>query len=403
MNNLKIAIVGASIAGAAISIILERNGYDITVFEQAPKNNMVDRGAGIALPKDLVQKLITLDIFDKDFATINIDKRYFYAYDPVQDEESFITDKPFIASSVHWCSVYLNLVKRLPEEKVHYSTKVTAVIPGKKVRLTFNNREEQEFDIVIFADGFNSLGRKTIFPESALKYSNYIAWRGIERKRNDETSKRLKNVVPFYVYDRGHFLVYAIPELHTKQPEQEYIVNWLLYEKIDHIHPLYRDNKAQQNIPPTLMAAEYIEYLYNLAKKHLPPFPRDIVLQTPQPFTQAIYDAWVPQFFLNNVALMGDASILARPHVGAGSTKALIDALSLEKYLKDEPDIHIAMERWGKERQQVANKLFILCRALGDFLVSNVPNWQQMSKQTMDEIWEKIVKDHQDWYQIITN
>ena len=48
-----------------------------------------------------------------------------------------------------------------------------------------------------------------------------------------------------------------------------------------------------------------------------------------QPFFQPIFDLESPQTVFGRVALLGDAAFVARPHVGAGVTKAALDAASL--------------------------------------------------------------------------
>lgn len=402
MRKYKIAIVGASVAGSATAIILDRAGMDITVFEQQPPGVLVDRGTGIALPKDLVKELIKLDIFDKDFPIINIDDRQFIVHDENHDDEKLLSIQPFIAYGAHWASVYNNLLKRLPKDKVLYNTKVTKVSPSnKKVKLVLNETSEQEFDYVFFADGYHSIGRECLFPNATPQFTNYIAWRGILSRIDAQTNQHLKDNVPFYLYENGHMLIYEIPRVVTDHPNDDYIINWLIYECIGQDHPLRRDNKAHENIPPIAMKDEYVTYVKNLAEKYFPPFARDIILQTEKPFTQAIYDAWVPQYVVGNMVLIGDSSILLRPHVGAGSTKALQDILSLQRYLEDhDNDLSKVLESWGKERQQKGEELYKLCRDLGDLLVSHVPNLKQLNKSKLDNYWEEITADHQDWYQI---
>lgn len=398
----KIAVVGASIAGCAVAIFLQRAGLDITVYESRPKGLLDDRGAGIALPKDLVKKLIALDVLDKDFPAINVDDRTFITYKADKDEESILSVKPFIASAVHWGNLYTNLAKRVDDKIIHYNTKVTSVTKAKnnKLLLTLSNGKEYEYDYVIFADGFNSLGRQFLFPQAEPSYTGYIAWRGILFRIDEETTKRLKNNVPFYLYEKGHLLLFSIPLKTAKDPENEYSINWLIYENIDKNHPLYKDQNYKANIPANAMKPEYIDYLHNMVKKYFPKFPRDIIFQTDKPFTQAIYDAHVPHYFLDNIALIGDASILVRPHVGAGSTKAIQDAISLHEHIEKNMDITQAMETWSRERQKAGEDLLVLCRDLGDFLVSKVPNWKEMDTAMMDSAWKNIVKGHDDWYQI---
>ncbi|EHL31079.1 FAD binding domain-containing protein [Legionella drancourtii] len=401
MSRPKIAVVGSAIAGSSMAILLQRANIDVTVYEQRPKGVLVDRGAGIALPKYLVKKLIEMDILDKSFPIIDVNEREFIQFSPKTGEENNLGKKPFLASAVHWGSLYSNLAKRIPDSIIHYDTKVTSLRCEEKVYLTLNNDEnEQEYDIVIWADGYHSLGRKYLFPESEPQFTNYIAWRGTLVRVDAETDKHLTNKVPFYLYDKGHLLLYAIPQLTATDTSKEYIVNWLIYENMSPENPIVRDKRFHENVMSNNMTAEYKDYLYRLVKKYFNSFVQEVVLATPEPFTQAIYDAYVPSYFVKNMALAGDASILARPHVGAGSAKAIEDALSLFEQLQMDKDIYSAFTQWSVERQKAGNKLLNLCRDLGGLFVNKMPVWEKSTSSELDKYWEKTVKDHDDWYQI---
>lgn len=400
MSRAKIAIVGSAIAGSMAAILLHRAGFDVTVFEQRQRGVLVDRGAGIALPKYLVMDLIEQDILDKDFPILDIKDREFIYYNPQTKQERILGLKPFIAYGVHWGSLYSNLVRRIPEEIIHYNTKVTAVNSNKKVELSFSNNEKQTFDFVVFADGYHSIGRNYLYPESAPEFANYIAWRGTLVRVDEETDKYLSSKVPFHVFEKGHLLLYTIPQLNSKNPNREYIVNWLIYETIDEQHPLAVAKKARENIMPHQMTDEYRSYLIDLAARYFCDFAQEIIRSTQSPFTQAIHDAYVPHYFSKRLALVGDASILARPHVGAGSTKAIEDALSLTRHLQSSSDMYKAFEDWGQERQNEGNKLLSLCRELGKLLVTEMPNWHSVGQFEMDNLWEKTVTGYEDWYQV---
>ena len=48
-----------------------------------------------------------------------------------------------------------------------------------------------------------------------------------------------------------------------------------------------------------------------------------------EPVLQPIYDLETPRMAFGRVAIIGDAAFVARPHVGAGVSKACDDALAL--------------------------------------------------------------------------
>src|SRR5690606_30471686 len=83
------------------------------------------------------------------------------------------------------------------------------------------------------------------------------------------------------------------------------------------------------SIPPPLFAGAVIEEMRAAAERVLAPLFREAVRRTRMPFLQPIYDLTVPRMMAECVALIGDAAFVARPHVGAGVTKAAEDALAL--------------------------------------------------------------------------
>lgn len=70
---------------------------------------------------------------------------------------------------------------------------------------------------------------------------------------------------------------------------------------------------------------------------------------------------------MGNIALISDAGILLRPHLGSGATKALQDALSLHQHVLESENIQVAWNEWEKGRRENGAHLFDLSRSFGDF------------------------------------
>ena len=66
MSELRIGIVGGSIAGCSAAILLGRAGHDVTVFERST-GALVGRGGGIATTPPVLNGLIEQDFLDDDF------------------------------------------------------------------------------------------------------------------------------------------------------------------------------------------------------------------------------------------------------------------------------------------------------------------------------------------------
>lgn len=393
---LKIAIVGASIAGSICAIILERLGFAITVFEKSKGNEtIVDRGAGIWLPNHLLDLLIDKNILSKNFPFLDIQARPIYTYDANSGQEKLLTSHPIKSCAVNWMNLYEDLKKHRPENKIIYDTLITKVAKNATITLIANEQHYHHFDFCIFADGIHSFGRQYLFPESKPEFTNSIIWRGTLDRVDAATTDRLLGKGAFHVCQRGHLLIYLIP---SKDSTKDYRINWLFYEATDSTHELFKGDKvtASQNVIKGTMSADYRYYLQHAAHKFFAAFPREIILQTKEPFIQAIYEMLIPSYAVDNMCLLGDAGILLRPHTAVGATKAIQDALALGEALKTNTDIKSAINNWNKKQYDFGRTQFKLGQALGKLFVTDVPDWHHLNKQQLDELWQTVSTDC--WY-----
>ena len=93
---------------------------------------------------------------------------------------------------------------------------------------------------------------------------------------------------------------------------------------------LYTDASGRRHdggIPPPLIRPDVIAAFRDAgARDALPPQFVALTEATPAPFFQPIFDLDSPRVVAGRVALLGDAGFVARPHVGAGVTKAALNA-----------------------------------------------------------------------------
>ena len=83
------------------------------------------------------------------------------------------------------------------------------------------------------------------------------------------------------------------------------------------------------SIPPPLIRQEHIAAMRAAAERLVAPQFRAIARLMDEPVLQPIYDLETPRMAFGRVAIIGDAAFVARPHVGAGVSKACDDALAL--------------------------------------------------------------------------
>src|SRR5690606_3372990 len=122
------------------------------------------------------------------------------------------------------------------------------------------------------------------------------------------------------------------------------------------------------SIPPPLIRRAAIEEMHDAAERLLAPQFRAVVRLMDEPILQPIYDLESPTMAAGRVAVIGDAAFVARPHVGAGVTKAADDAAALTAALAAERDVAAALRRFEAQRLPVNRRIIEYARHLGSYL-----------------------------------
>ncbi|KTD60037.1 FAD-dependent monooxygenase [Legionella shakespearei] len=383
---MKIAIIGGSIAGCAAALLL-KDKFEVTVYERS--NNLKSRGAGITISKELLDTLISKNLIDKETVAYSSSARSFYCQLPSKPDYGHnIWHQDISVVSLHWDTLFLNLRKRIPDELYKNECRIVDVTLAKEKpgQILFESGETQEFDLIIFADGAQSMGRKLISERSQLTYSGYVAWRGVIDFDLIKDKSPFINDVPYYCFNNGHLLAYPVNHEGVKK------LNWVFYEKLD------AENLADLgHTSPGNFSETATKHLHQLADSKLPKVMAQIIIDTPLPFMQKVVDVGVEKLVSKGALLLGDASVVLRPHVGSGASLAIQDALNLQAQLNVSDDMSQAIERW--EKNTLSNRLatYELSKRMGDALVLNPPLWQGMDQEKMDRWWQQIILGEQ-WY-----
>ena len=88
-----------------------------------------------------------------------------------------------------------------------------------------------------------------------------------------------------------------------------------------------------------------------------------------EPLLQPIYDLASPRLAFGRAGIIGDAAFVARPHVGAGVSKAAgDDAEALAEALDADADVEAALRRFEAARLPVGQRIIERARHLGAYL-----------------------------------
>lgn len=399
---MQIAVVGGSVAGSALAVLLERTGHSVTVYERSSAG-LKGRGAGMSISNELIQLLIDQGLLDRDTETVRPTDRVWCVADGRSPTGRTIATQRMVNHFVHYGQLYQNLRRRA--SGVDYRTGAEVVSLGQdlaKPRVITGAGDDGEYDVVVGADGYGSTVRRILFPSVRPEYAGYPAWRGITDIPDADASPVVSSLQSPGIR-RGHANFYSVPSEDSLARGMRR-VNWLIYDGGAPADLLgSADTSASsdvRSVAPGMLTRRQLSYLHDLAEDQLPPWHAGIVLQTPEPYAQSLYDLEIDRYARERVCLIGDAATVVRPHAGSGASKALQDALALASALSeasDPDDVSTALERYSVDRAKAGNRLVALGRQLGHDQVVGAPDWARLDQESFQH-WANTTSTNSAYY-----
>ena len=244
--------------------------------------------------------------------------------------------------------------------------RVRTVGVGPRYDTTIQSVDElKDYDLVVAADGLNSLVRRsfeTEFGATVSHSSNKFAWYG--------TSKRFETLSQTFVAtDLGsfnaHHYRYA-PDMSTFLVECD-SATWQRYGFAD------KTIEQSQAICEQVFAATLDGHRLISNKSMWRNFPW----------------IWNERWSFGNMVLIGDALHSAHFSIGSGTRLAIEDAIALVKALEAEADISTALARYQVERKPIVQKLVTAARTSADWY-ENFP--EHMKLGLMDFAYSYITR-----------
>jgi 2-polyprenyl-6-methoxyphenol hydroxylase-like FAD-dependent oxidoreductase len=362
-------VIGGSMSGLLTAIMLTRRGWDVDVFERA-EEELSGRGAGIVAQPELIARLEALGIDTADLGVAITTRKIFDRDGRV----SATSTCPQILTA--WERVYRLLRSAFPPQRYHRGRGLKAFAQNPDgVVAHFNDGQSLQADVLIGADGLRSTVRQQCLPKIAPLYTGYVAWRALlsERDFPPAIHRELFMLMTFCLPPGEQCLGYPVagPNDELREGQRRYNVVWYRpAAEQSELQELLTDKNGVTHsisIPPPLIRAEPIAAMRVAAERLLAPQMREIIRLIAEPILQPIYDLESPHLAFGRVAIVGDAAFVARPHVGAGVSKASDDAAALAAALDDD-DIESALRRFEVARLPDNRRIIERARHLGAYL-----------------------------------
>ncbi|MFI9504469.1 NAD-binding protein [Nocardia sp. NPDC052566] len=378
-SELRVGVVGGSIAGCAMALAVSNAGADVTVFERSA-GRLAERGFGIGMPKPLREQLVAAGYLAPATPVHAVAQRIWLTRAPDVTGVRELYRQPTPVVTCNWGLLWQGLRSRIPE--VDYRTGVAV----DRVRRTEDGGAlvgaagtEERFDLVIGADGYHSMIRRLVDPDSVLRPAGYTLWRASypEALLPRPVPELEANIVTA-VFPNGHAIFYFIPDAPAPNGHTGRKLNWAVYA-----YPPAELTADQHYLPGESAAPAH--YIKGLAERELPARWARLVTATDDAAIAAhpVADLTVTRYAAGPFLLAGDAGALARPHTASGAMKAVEDALFLQRALREQPGLPEALAEYDRTRCDEGNRLALLGRRLGHDQVEATPDWLLMDPLSM--------------------
>jgi 2-polyprenyl-6-methoxyphenol hydroxylase-like FAD-dependent oxidoreductase len=370
MTARRALVIGGSLGGLLAAHLLRGAGFNVSVFERIP-DDLTGRGAGISTHPQLLDILARIGIDFNESMGVKLDT--IFCLD--RSGRVYLEEKTNRTMS-SWGRLYRSLRDAWPSENYRLGASLMRVEQDAHgVTAVFADSTRAQGDLLVGADGGRSTVREQLLPELKPQYAGYVAWRAMldESEVPPDIRAEIFERYTFCLPEGELFLAYPVPGRNNETQIGRRAYNIVWYRPADPektLPDLCTDATGLRHgtsIPPPLIRPDVLAGIKASAHALVAPQLAEIFARAKQPFFQPIFDLESPRIVFGRVALLGDAAFVARPHVGAGVTKAALDAASLAAATSlaeatSKHDVAVGLARYEREQHPFGKGLVALGR-----------------------------------------
>jgi 2-polyprenyl-6-methoxyphenol hydroxylase-like FAD-dependent oxidoreductase len=322
IQNLKVAVIGSSIGGLSAANVLNRLGFEVTVFEAFPEGFHKRGGALGSVDIQLLQTILPKG---------TIQKR-------IRNHGHFYGD------------LWEYLYDGLPKSSIKFDIDIQEIHNPESLKPTLEIEGKlQEFDLIIGADGGKSTIRKYV-TDAVPQYAGYTLWRTLlstDKIGYPPNGRKTSNGVryetlgfPFIganqesLWNCGVYM--AMPESAVEKPTRNRQVSTQNFKQI----------------PDWFLP--FIEHLFDKPTLKF----WETAVQHGKVSPHPVWEFVTNKVANNRILLLGDAAHMASPRTGAGAYSAMVDAVVLEAALKQGQNMDESLKLYNQNTVDRGRELY---------------------------------------------
>jgi 6-hydroxynicotinate 3-monooxygenase len=326
----RIAVVGAGLGGMTVAGFLQRAGFAVTIYEQAPAFSRI--GAGIILSANVMKVLRRLGIEQMVIDVgIKADCYISRAWDTGETMYKIEFDAASEArfggayANIHRGDLHAVLEKGIAPGTIAFNHRLITLDETRdSIRLVFDNGKKVEADIVVGADGVNSKVREFLLGLEPPRFSKFVAYRAI--------------------FPTDALRGYKIPDCTKWWGRDRHILVYFMTSKRDEVYVIGVVSRASWDTDAASLPSTREALIKDFAHFH-PDLLRVLEVTTDVTlwpvFDRERNDRWSG----GRIVLLGDSCHPMRPFMAAGGAMAIEDAAILSRCLAEFDELAEAY-RW---------------------------------------------------------
>jgi 6-hydroxynicotinate 3-monooxygenase len=362
MKQPRIAVIGAGLGGTAAAALLQKSGYDVKLYEQAPAFSRL--GAGIHVGPN-VMKILRRIGCEEALSEMGSHPDFWYSRDwktaeaiariPLGD----YAVKEYGASylTVHRGDFHALMTQAVAPGTLAFGKRLTSVEDtGSNVRLTFDDGTVETADIAIGADGVNSKIREHLLGVEPPRYTGYVAHRAVFPA--SLLGDRPYDLCVKWWSDDRHMMVYYV----TSKRDEYYYVTGVPQET-------WPEGVSMMDSSRDEMREAFAGYHEDVQRLiDVSPSITKWPLLERDP---------LPLWSRGRLVLLGDACHPMKPHMAQGAAMAIEDAAMLARCLDEVglSDYEAAFRLYEANRAQRASKVQLVSHNNTWLRTNEDPSW----------------------------